>query len=486
MCVVVCLAGCGDNLPADRPERTALDDLVDMYEDGQISRDGFRAEIAQFPDYRGPMSLSGRIEFTTLLTASDEPYRITGDLSVDETAILVIEDGAVIEVANEVNVDVLGRVYAIGSSDLGVTIRSVTGERYDTWFLRGGPNQLVHVAMVGGTRNLYANHPFEVRTIVDQCRFDSWSSLAIGQLESSNLFVYRSQFGYDTPADEEIAEAIRTRESGHLVIHDCEFSKRRGYRDVLDLETCLPGYWPEVIGNRFDGGEDDAIDLDACSALVIGNTIRDFRPADLEVQVGGVNGGGVTGDREGSHPFVANNLITGCFHAVGFKDGSQPVIVNNTILDSNIGITLYQSSEGRPSPHGVVVNNILAGNVGWLDETPNDIVLSGKWWAGYNQSDEVQATIDARYNITATLAAPYPGTGNLNGDPLLADGDVPEPTAGSPAIDSALGELGAELDQLDLPTERILELLETDYRGAPRTRSGDAFFDLDRGAIEAR
>jgi hypothetical protein len=481
--VTVLAVGCGDDL---RPEGSgridALEELVEAYESGAISRDTFRAGIAAFPDdpELDPV-LPRLIAFTTLLTARDEPYLIAAGMEVDPAAILVVEEGAEIVIDDAVAVDVNGRLYAIGSEEATIVIRGADGARYDSLFLHGGPNQLVHVEMEGGDNNLYVDHPFDTRTLVESARFDRWLSLAIGQRESSNLHVFRSRFGYDTPEEDELAETIRSRNAGVIVIEECEFAHRRGYRDVLDLEECVEGYWPVVLHNRFDGGEDDAVDLDGCSAFVIGNYIHDFRPADLTIQDRGVNGGGVTGDRVGSHPFIANNVIDGCFHGIGFKDGSSPIIVNNTILNSNIGITLYQSAVGRPMPDGVVVNNVLADNAGWLDDEPNDIVLNGRWWSQYNQDDEVQATIDARYNITATLADPFPGAGNLADDPLLDfEGEVPVPGEGSPAIDSALGSLLFE----GVPLDQALELLETDYRGMARTRSGDGFSDLDRGAVE--
>jgi parallel beta-helix repeat protein len=476
--------GCGDDLRPEQASRIdALEALVEAYESGAITRDTYRARIAEFPDdpELDPV-LPRLIEFTTLLTARGEPYRITAGMEVDPRAILVVEEGAEIAIDDAVNIDVNGRMYAIGSEEATIFIHGADGGRYDTWFLHGGPNQLVYVEIEGGDNNLYVDHPFESHTLVESARFDRWLSLAIGQRESSNLTIRKSRFGYQTPADDELAETVRTRNAGVIWIEENEFAHRRGYRDVLDLEECVEGYWPVVIHNRFDGGEDDAVDLDGCSAFVIGNYIHNFRPAVLTVQEAGVNGGGVTGDRVTSHPFIANNVIDSCFHGIGFKDGSSPVIVNNTVTNSNVGITLYQSAVGRPMPDGVVLNNVLTGNVGWLDEEPNDIVLNGKWWAQYNQVDDVQATIDARYNITATLADPFPGEGNLNDDPMLElDGEVPVPAAGSPAIDSALGALPFE----GIPMDQALELLETDFRGAPRTRSGDAFVDLDRGAVEA-
>lgn len=481
--VLVLAVGCGDDLDPAGPGRIdALEALVEAYESGAISRSTFRARIAEFPDdpELGPV-LPRLIPVTTLLTARAEPYRITAGMEVDPAAILVVEEGAEIAVDDGVSVDVNGRMYAIGSEEATVVIRGADGARYDIWYLHGGPNQLVHVEIEGGDKNLYVDHPFETHTLVESARFDRWRSLAIGQLESSNLHVLRSRFGYDTPAGDELAETIRSRNAGVIVIEECEFAHRTGYRDVLDLEECVEGYWPVVLHNRFDGGEDDAIDLDGCSAFVIGNYIHGFRPADLTVQEAGINGGGVTGDRATSHPFIANNVIDSCFHGIGFKDGSSPIIVNNTITNSNIGVTLYQSAVGKPMPDGLLLNNVLTGNFGWLDSERNDIVLNGKWWDEYNQTGDVQATIDARYNITATLPDPFPGEGNLADDPMLElDGEVPVPAAGSPALDSAFGGLAFD----GVPLEQALELLETDFRGAPRARSGDAFVDLDRGAVE--
>jgi len=200
------------------------------------------------------------------------------------------------------------------------------------------------------------------------------------------------------------------------------------------------------------------------------------------VQEAGVNGGGVTGDRARSRPFIANNVIDGCFHGVGFKDGARPVIVNNTIINSNIGITLYHSAAGKPDPEGIAINNVLWNNTGWLDDEPHDVVLNGSWWAGYDHTAGDQATLDARYNITATLPAPYPGDGNLSDDPELEleGGEIPVPAGGSPAIDSGLGTFDID----DLPLDEALEWLSSDYVGTIRTRDGSGFTAIDRGAIE--
>ena len=465
----------------EEPELTALDQLVDDYEEGRIARADFLQAIAAMEDDGQPGLLEGRLDRTRLLFARTEPYRVESDFEVAAHAILVIEAGAALEIADTVSVDVKGRLYAVAPQDERIAIYAPVGQRYGDLFLSGGPNQLVSVDLARGERNLHVRHGFDTHTLVEDANFDSWVDLAIAQNSSSGLHVIGSRFGYDTPETEVSGETIRTRSSGSIIIEGSTFNYRTGYRDVLDLQDCDPERWPIVIGNRFDGGEDDAIDLDNCSAIVIGNHIRNYQPRDLTVQVAGVNGGGVTGDGPGTTPFIANNIIEGCFHGIGFKNGARPAIVHNTIIDSNIGITLYQSVQGNPMPDAVIYNNLLANNIGWLDGAENDIVLNGKWWPSYNQIDDVQATADVRFNTTATLTAPYPGDGNTNADPLIdTSSGLPRLQAGSPALDSGLEDLVFP----DVAHDLAMEYLQSDFNGAPRDSDGQRLIAPDHGALE--
>jgi hypothetical protein len=503
----VLATACGDNLPAepdagcelacdpdagaDGPDATpipcseSLDVLVDCYESGDISRDEFRSAIAAMPD-SGIASELTDISETTLLKPRDEPYTVAAELTVAADAILVIQGGAEVVIADSVLFRVEGRLYAIGSEDDTVIIRGdeSTG-RFESLQLRSGPNQLVWAEMWHGKRMLALKDNFDnpARTLAEHVRFDSWGVVAVDQIDSGSFVVRYSQFGFETTPENVFGEMIRSRRSGDMLIEDNDFSYRRGYLDVIDLQDCGDGYWPIIINNRLDGGEDDAIDLDQCPAYVIGNHITNFTPINLESMVGGVNGGGITGDGPKSTPIIINNVIDGCYHGIGFKNGAAPIIINNTIINSNIGITLYQSDVTEEMPHGVVYNNILANNLGWLNGgLPNEIVLNGKWWPSYNQVDDVQATIDATYNITATLAAPYIGEGNLSDDPMLEmiDG-VPVPMTGSPAIDSGLGTITVDSGSVD----EVIRYLSADFRGDARTETMGEFLTIDRGAVEA-
>ncbi len=482
---ILSILAIGCSSPSVR-EPTALEEVVRQYESGEISRDEYLWAISEFED-DGSVSqrLSGTLQVSTLVHARAAPYVVENGFTVKAGTVLVIEQGARLEIASEAEVEVEGQLYAVAPADNAIVITAAPGEAYSDLFMRDGPNQFIGVDFSHAARSIHVTHDTGVVTLVENGNFNSWVDLAIAQNNSLGLHVRSSRFGYDTPPEEVSGETIRTRGSGDTVIEGSTFNYRTGYRDVLDLQDCRtePEEWPVVVGNTFDGGEDDAVDLDNCSAIVVGNHIRNFRPIDLGRQDAGVNGGGVTGDGEGSTPFIANNIIEGCFHGIGFKNGARPAIVHNTIIDSNIGITLYQSAVGNAMPAGIAYNNILANNVGWLDGATNDVVLNGKWWRNYNQVDEVQATIDAQYNIFATLPSAYPGVGNSNSDPLF-DGEsaLPELSGGSPARDAGLEVL--VLPDVDLA--RALEYLERDFAGASRMRSGDALVKPDLGALEAQ
>ena len=230
--------------------------------------------------------------------------------------------------------------------------------------------------------------------------------------------------------------------------------------------------------NHFMGGEDDAIDLDDCTAVVVGNRIESYHPKDLLLEGQKMNGGGITGSGS-SKPLLANNMIRDCYHGVGFKDGAQPLLLHNTITDCHVGVTLYQSSEGKSIPHGTLFNNIIWNNRNWFDDKVQDVVLHGRWWPTYSQEEGDQATLEAGYNVVTDALV---GQENVGEDPLLVwEENYPIPAENSPAIDSAASS--------DLPVgvfapEGVWTLLEKDILDQPRPQIDGVFSAPDRGAIE--
>ena len=468
--------------------------LVDAYEGQRIGRDAFREAIAAIEDPGLPQELACDFAGTTVLRRRAEPYRIAEDLTVLADATLVIEEGVEIIIGRDVSLTVSGRLYVLGSREAAVWIHGEAPKRFNKIHLQGGPNEIVWAELENARQLLSITHPPSTRTLIENSRFDGWSQLAIHQLDSGGLRISRSSFGLRTGDADRSAETINARQSGHMVIEDSLFGSRRDNNDVIDLNNCAANSWSIISGNSFEGGEDDAIDLDECSAFVVGNRIRNFKPEDpygllslpfarwVFARLFKGNGGGITGSGILSKSVILNNVIEDSYHAIGFKDGAQPVILNNTIINNNIGVTLYQSKTGKPKPSGVLINNVLWNNVDWRSKAvPQDIVLNGKWWPHYSQANDVQASLDARYNIAASFPVSIEGDNNITDDPHLefVDG-IPVPRAGSPAIDSGLGDLYLP----DVPMAELIRYLSSDFRDMPRRTEGARILGIDRGAVE--
>ena len=170
-----------------------------------------------------------------------------------------------------------------------------------------------------------------------------------------------------------------------------------------------------------------------------------------------------------SSPTIKNNIITGntadnSGGAISVYDSSSPVITNNTIT----GNTSLYGAEGisvarYSSP--TITNNILWGNGSTeIEDNPNQ---------GAN-------TITATYNI---VQGGYPGTGNINADPLFvnpASGDY-HLQSGSPAIDTGMNTSAPAYGSVVDDIEGTVRPQDGDGLGAGTTGDGS---DYDIGAYE--
>lgn len=454
-----------------------LDNLVACYFAGMLDRTALLARLLDMPPAPPPAALPAELSASLVLAPGDAPVVVSGEVRVLPGVALVLLPGVRLSLAEGANLVVEGNLLVLGTSDAPVHMTGSDADSYGAITLTGGPNEIGGAVVAHGDKLLVVTGIGDSPTRVLDSSFDRWTSMAISFADADGLTIRGCRFGMETALDETSGETINGVTSG-LLIEGCEFGHRLGYSDVLDLTDCSVEHAPRILHNVFHGGEDDAIDLDYCSAIVVGNIIRDFRPSDITAFYKGVNGGGITGGGKGQQ-ILLNNVIENCYHGIGFKDGARPILINNTIINCNVGVSLYKSTISSPAPHGVLVNNIVWNNADWTTGQGTDIVLNGKWWPGYNQEDDVQATLDASYNL---LADGYEGAGNLSGDPLFVAGaDLPLLQAASPAVDTGLG---VGFDTGAFPVELVLDYLATDLRGHARTQTEDGFTGIDRGALE--
>ena len=444
-----------------------LSSLVDEFEANDISTDEFVERLEKLPADEVPGRLQGSLRHPLLLNRRETPYEI-GDLTVEESGLLVVAPGVSIQVREGAEVFAKGRFYAMGTKAHPISISGAEDARFDSFTLSRSRHHIQHTALSGGRILLQVLNTGDNPVVVRSSRFDYWSESAVEMDSSDGLQLLNNRFGLDTPLEAVEGEAVKGKLSAIRIAGNV-FGQRRRRDDVIDIGPCEEGQIPQILNNRFLGGEDDAIDLDDCSALVSGNHITGFIPTEPR---GNANGGGITGSGS-SRPFIANNIIEQCYHGIGFKDGARPVIVNNTIVDCQVGITLYASRDASPGATGVVINNILHNRDSETGE-PQDILLDGSWWPNY--SSKSKGKIVAEHNLTGT---PVPGTGNIVGDPKLErPNGIPTPGHDSPARDSGL-VFSRSVE--GFPDALIRATLAHDFLGQPRPDGGRR---ANRGAVE--
>ncbi len=454
--------------------QSAINTLIREHETERISRDQFVSSVTKLQSLIPSGPLRGELQGALVLGKRARPYEVD-DLVVAENAALVLTPGVELRLARGATLRVLGRLYALGTPAEPVKLHGPAQGHYSQVVLSGIRHLLRHVSFSKGATLLSVVDTGTHPVLIENSTFDHWRRVALNFRGADGLVVSGSRFGTNTRIGDIQGETVHGETSAARLENNI-FGLRRGYADVMDLGPCADGHFPIIKQNRFLGGEDDAIDLDDCTALVVGNYIANFVPT-WESRPDGANGGAITGSGA-SRPLIANNVIVHSFHGIGFKDGAEPFIVHNTIAACNIGITLYASRDDRPAARAFMFNNILWNNRDWQTMAPQDVLLNGAWW--YEYSPVQRGDIDARHNI---VGSPLPGVNNLVIDPNLkwVDG-IPELAPGSPARDSALRNLP---DVSAFTPAQLRQVLSTDYLQRDRP-IGVASGASDQGAVEAR
>ena len=251
-------------------------------------------------------------------------------------------------------------------------------------------------------------------------------------------------FSYDTDGTERFV--VYTTDGGDATIRRSQFSRyfsiAFGFETTLRLEDSLfdfsehdfmkpqgtkaGSFIRRCLLQRSTVGGTDGIDFGGAARLLIDKcTFHDINDKAISV--------------EDSRVTITNCVIYNCGMGIASKDGSTTIAWNNTISRCTYGLAVYLKNPGATSADGLATNNIFWGNATNVTRKNPDTGASSS-----------SATIEAGYNDIEGSSV-YPGTGNINADPLFLDpahGDF-RLKSGSPAIGTGLGrvDMGAFLGQ---------------------------------------
>ena len=427
------------------------------------------------------LAVSLAVAFVT--TARADILHVPGDFPTIQAAIDAAMDGDEVEVHpgtyNE-TINLLGKAITVRSSDgAGVTtidgtglgdsvVKCLSGEEPDTildgFTITGGS------ALLGGGMLNVNSSP-----TVTNCTFSENSAIVGGggmlNMEGSSPTIINCVITRNT-VDKFFGGGIAIAIEGTALLIDCIISDNAvplgigggiavGSTSILIVTNC------QIIGN-VAGRRGGGIYFEPGTATISNSTILGNSAID---------GGGMF-NFAGSSPTISNCTFSGNLATEGnggaiYNDAGSPTVSNSTFngnLAAGDGGGIYSRTVGS---HPRLDNCIL--------------------WA--NSGGEIIDANGAMTTVSYTdVHGGWPGTGNIDVDPMFVDPDNGDfrLSSGSPCIDAG-NNWGVPVDEFDYDEDGVLcELFPVDLDGNPRFNADEADFDpgcgvpvvVDMGAYE--
>ncbi len=364
-------------------------------------------------------SSPGNIAANTTWTAGAGPHVVNGNVVIASGATLTIEAGATIYFAQGAILTVNGRLLAEGTASRRIQLTRLPGTA-NTWGGIRFTNSLLENRITfadvefAATADPITAHNSTI--LIDHVVF-SGTTRTIIELNNSSALIRNSVF--PSIVDNETIHGNGMPASGYVIIEGNYFGGTTGYSDIIDFTGGKrPGPILQVLNNTFDGGSDDAVDIDGTDAHIEGNLFQHIHqdaPRDSASHA-------IATDNN-SEVTVARNVFYDNDHAVLLKNGAFLTAHNNTIVGCTIAAISFDETNRNVNPGR---GALLDGCILW-----NNAALFRFLY--FNHPTETNT--DLTVNRSITQGTNWPGVGNLNLNPLFVDNNSDWRLAvGSPGI----------------------------------------------------
>ena len=384
--------------------------------------------------------------FADLTLLENQSYFATRDIVVVREASLLIEQGVEIEMQEEANIIVEGKIIINGSNQNPVTIKSVhENQRWGALCLNNdidtskisylnlsgcsrGSDPLVHRGAISSINsNITLNNIF-----IDDVIFPIFVQGGSFQIYNSTI---RCEF---------ICDYINVK-SGTAIIENCTFyGSTASNTDAIDLDDVD---FSVVRYNKiydFKGINSDGIDIGENSNEILIEDNLIYHSKDKGISVG-----------QNSNIYLKKNLIIGCNEGIALKDDSEAYIVNNTFVNNDTSVHCFEKNLGLNGGTAVIKNTIISnsGSVSIFSDSLSSITVS------YSLSD------------TEMMA----GEGNIFSNPYFIEPSIYNFSlqSNSPCVDG--GDPSDEFDE-DGSLVDIGAYYHFDNNDYPFTISGSEYF----------
>ncbi|MBN2270758.1 MAG: lamin tail domain-containing protein, partial [Sedimentisphaerales bacterium] len=362
-------------------------------------------------DQGAPNLPEGSLTEDTVWTPEEGPYLINGELIVPFGITLTIMPGTSVYFEPDSRLVISGRLVAEGTEHELIRFTRRPGAS-GTW------NGLQFANTVTDNRIAYAVIEYgqtndgmigldDSRLLVDHVTLDNTGRRRIRTIDSSLtvrncLFTNIFEPG-QPPITDNMSEHIwgRAPTTGWFIIENNVFGLTPGHNDAIDVDgPSRPNSIIQILGNVFQGGGDDAMDLEG-DAHIEGNFFANYIRDQWNNASGESN---VISAGAAKDYVMVRNFFYNVQHVAQVKDGAFLTFVNNTVADAcEPAIYFDLGLPGRDPGRGAYVE----GDIFW--NTP-------ELFAG------IVVTTDITVNHSMLpLEWHYLGAGNIDADPVFVD-----------------------------------------------------------------
>ncbi|MBN2012249.1 lamin tail domain-containing protein [candidate division KSB1 bacterium] len=299
-------------------------------------------------------TITGAVTTDRVLSRSNSPYYVTGDVTVRPNTRLTIEEGVTVKMAPSASMYVSGQLLINGTETQPVHIIPNNETATKAWgalcFINTTDTcKLSHVIIEGATSG---DDPLALKAAIsgdhadvivghltlDKCRFPMFFQYGSIVLTNSTIRTY-------------ITSDCINMKHGNARIENCTFwGTKQPDTDAIDYDDVTNGI---ICGNHiynFNGFNCDAIDIgeEAKNVLIYGNVIYGSKDKGVSVA-------------QNATVIVERNVIADCDMAVAVKDGAYAFVDQNTFFNNNIGVACYEKNYGKGGGAADVSNTIISG-----------------------------------------------------------------------------------------------------------------------------
>jgi len=283
------------------------------------------------------------------LTLSKSPWVIDSHVTVQKGVTLTIEPGVEIFVAAKADIQVFGRILALGEQNNRIHLRAYSEIETDSWagiFIQSDDTS--EFKYVDFENSVYGAKLVYASGVWDHCTFKGVREICSGYKSDLSfktcIFDYRKYAGNGNINVMKFYQGVARIEDSDFFCPDSDYKV-----DGIDADYMSHAV---IRGNRFFGGKcnnSDAIDIGHGSRNIVieDNLIVGF--IDKGVSVG-----------EKAEAFINNNVIAYCGIGVGVKDGAQAIITKTTFYQNGYAVRAYEKVPGHGGGYAEISLSAIA------------------------------------------------------------------------------------------------------------------------------